>query len=175
MWINFQVKSCLIPVLRLLRSSPGLQKASLCIPSAIFNKATEGSMDHSSFITHHFKPQASSHRNLKSMARQKEIHGFSYSMYISIGDPPPPPNPKEIETGWAKRNRDDDTQSNALSKGWHALVKSSTGSHRPVPLLKADTWFVLLRATLKSSFVPVEIFPLSLVHSCLGCTQTFTR
>lgn len=57
-------------------------------------------MDHSSFITHPFKPQASSPRNLKSMARQKEIHGFSYSMYISIGGKKKrPQNPKEIETG----------------------------------------------------------------------------
>lgn len=158
-WINFQVKSCLIPVLGLLRASPALQKERLCIPNVIFNKATAGC---GPFWLYYTSFQATGF-NLKSMARQKEIHCSSYFTYISIG--------KKIETGWAKRDRDDNSESN----GCHALVKSSMLSHRPVPLLKEQTPFVLLKDKLKNSFVPVVIFPVSPVCSCLGCTQTFNR
>lgn len=63
-------------------------------PKRIFNKSSEGRMDHSGFIVHPFNPQTLGPRNLKGMARQKKIHCFSYSINISIEK-----KRKEIEAG----------------------------------------------------------------------------
>lgn len=108
-WINFQAKTSQIPALVLLRELPGLQKKVTLHPKCNIYKTTEGSMDHPGFLIHPFKPQASSHRDLRTVPWQKELHCFSHSVQISRERRKLKQKPGELSDGGTE---------------WNALVKS---------------------------------------------------